>query len=58
MRYIEFHDLQKKSVFLLGGGVNVKCYICEGIRPILSEIKLDLIKIEALCLLLVCAEFR
>ena len=57
MRYIEFHDLQKKSVFLLGG-VNVKCYICGGIRPILSEIKLDLIKIEALCLLLVCAEFR
>ena len=48
---------RKKSVFLLGG-VNVKCYICGGIRPILSEIKLDLIKIEALCLLLVCAEFR
>ena len=48
---------RKKTVFLLGG-VNVKCYIYGGIRPILSEIKLDLIKIEALCLLLVCAEFR
>ena len=48
----------RKIGFSLGGGVNVKCYICGGIRPILSEIKLDLIKIEALCLLLVCAEFR
>ena len=48
----------RKNRFFSWGGVNVKCYICEGIRPILSEIKLDLIKIEALCLLLVCAEFR